>query len=415
MAARLAALLAHRRAPWLLFALYMAPRVLVLLLRPLAQSSDFLWYFDHAATLAATGCYCEAGRPIAFLPVGWPAVLAGLFRLFGPAPLVGQLANLGFAAATFWLTLALGTRLAGAPAGRLAVLLLAVYPNAIGYVPLLATEPLFTALLLAAVLLLHRRSPLAAGLALGAASLVKTQALLLPALLLGFALWRCPSRQGLLRQLRRGAVLGLAMLAVAGPWAWRNHRLFDTWQLSRNGGWTLLTGNNPEADGDYTPGTRLAAGVPADHDRAARDRALRWIAENPGKFLILLPQKLARLWLPDGEAEWFYQSAPGRGYAGYDAHWLAFRALRAANQLWYGLLLLLALPELLAVLRRQRPPGWESGLAICVHITLISLIFSGQSRFHAPAMPFIALYAAATLLRRAGPSRESLRSPSAAP
>jgi hypothetical protein len=387
-------MLSDRRFVPVCFVLYMAVRVAVLFVRPLEQTSDFLWYFDSARGLAAGAGYTDQGALTAFWPVGWPAVLGMLFRIFGSEALVGQIANLAFSAAAFWLTVVFGTAAFRSPlAARAAVLLLTLYPNQIGYVPLLSTELFFEALLLGGVLLLLRERAVLAGLVFGLAALTKSQAILIPAVLLVSAL-------PFARALRLGAVVYVVALLVIVPWTWRNHEVFHAFiPVSSNGGWTLLTGNNPQASGGYTPDTVLAAGITHDPaqqvamDHLARSRAVAWIEANPSRFLRLLPKKVFHLWAPDGESEWFYQ----RGYAGYDAHVLFFRALRVLNQAYYVVLLLLAVPAMWLVPRRE---AWAaSGVALMVYTTLVSIVFSGQSRFHASLMPFIALYAGWTLVR----------------
>jgi len=52
---------------------------------------------------------------------------------------------------------------------------------------------------------------------------------------------------------------------------------------------------------------------------------------------------------------------------------------------------------------RRDLPAWATAPAsLSLYFTLISVIFSGQSRFHFALMPFIALYAGWTLARLAG-------------
>jgi len=95
------------------------------------------------------------------------------------------------------------------------------------------------------------------------------------------------------------------------PWTMRNHAELGAWiPVSTNGGFTLLTGNNDSATGDYTPDDPTVAALMARRDltevtRDAEAKRLgqQWIAAHPGEFLALAPKKLARLWLPDGEAD----------------------------------------------------------------------------------------------------------------
>lgn len=379
----------------------------LVLLVPIEQSSDFEWYLHRAAGIARGEGFHQGGVPTAFWPVGWPGALGALFAITGPSETVAKLANLGMSLACIWMAARLAQHLLGGrAAGNLTALILAVYPNQIGYVPLVSTEIFTAALLLASVLLLMRERPatdLLAGLVLGVATLTKTQSLLMPVALFG-VLVVVEGRAALWRRAAAMARVYLMLLLVVAPWTWRNHVVFDTFiPVSTNGGWTLLTGNNPEARGDYTPETVLAQGYSFDPaqqvamDRLARDRAVEWIKANPGRFLMLMPLKVFRLWAPDGEAEWFYQ----RGSPIYDSYSLVFRAVRVANQGLYAAILLLAVPSAWVLWRRRRemsPWAW-AGLAFCLFTTAISMVFSGQSRFHFSLMPFVAGYAAWTLAR----------------
>jgi hypothetical protein len=127
-------------------------------------------------------------------------------------------------------------------------------------------------------------------------------------------------------------------------------------------------------------------------DRKAKAAALAWIVAHPVQELALVPMKIWRLWAPDGEGEWGFQA----GYADYDGHVLLFRILRVLNQIYYVALIMLFVGSLLLLLKENSP--WHSwtyvGLAVILHTTLISMVFSGQSRYHFPAMPWVIAYAA---------------------
>ncbi len=380
-----------------------------LLLIEVTPTSDFGWYYARAQDIAAGRGFAEDGVLTAFWPVGWPGFLGGLLSLFGPHVLVGQVANLVLSTAVVGLMAAIGMRLfAGSASWRVAVLIIAVLPNQIAYVPLLSVEIFFEFLLLLGFLLLMSPSTvavLAAGLVFGVAALTKSQAVLLP-VVLGLPLLLLPTqghadtRWRWLRQWIRTMVLaGIGMLVVMLPWTARNYAVFHTLiPVSTNGGYTLLTGNNSSARGGYMPDDPLVADLSKDPrdqvemDRIAKQRAWQWIGQNPGRFVKLIPAKIWFLWSGDGEAEWLYQS----GYAGYGTYYLLFRAIRVLNQVVYVVLLGLAaasLPPLLR-LRRSLPPWCFSGWAAIGYFTAISVVFSGQSRFHFALMPFIALYAA---------------------
>jgi hypothetical protein len=371
---------------------------LPLLALDVVPTSDFEWYYDAARSIAAGEGFADKGVLTAFWPVGWPGFLGALLSVFGPGVWVGQGANLLLSTGVICLTMIVGKRLfPGSPAWRLGILLIAVFPNQIAYVPLMSVEIFFEFLLLLGFVLMMSRSirtVALSGLVFGVAALTKTQAVLMPAVL------ALPLLAGGLRRWVRTTVLtAVVMAAVILPWTLRNYTVFHTFiPVSTNGGYTLLTGNNPSAKGRYTWDDPLVADLSKDPkdqvemDRVARDRAWTWIKANPATFVKLIPLKIWRLWSGDGEAEWLYQS----GYAGYEAHAWMFRAVRVANQLFYSLMMVLALLSVPAIWRQRRSlPVWcWSGWAVMGYFTVISAVFSGQSRFHFALMPFVALYAA---------------------
>ncbi|MCS6944599.1 MAG: glycosyltransferase family 39 protein [Sutterellaceae bacterium] len=373
---------------------------------PVDPESDAGWYFSRARDLAAGNGYAEGGHPTAYWPVGYPAFLAALFSVFNSSVLVGQLANLVLAAATFPLLYAVAKQtLQSETAARLALLLLAVYPNNIAYVALLLTETLFTFLLLLATwLLLKSRGIiwlLAAGLTFGLATLVKSQTILLIVPVVVLAGWARWSWAPLWTGIGRSVVVLVAAAAVVAPWSWRNYLVFGEWvMVSTNGGMALLCGNNPSVVGDYWrdfscddpifDGVKFSVEDQLAADRRARARAFQWIRDNPGDFVGMFPKKFFRLWAPDGEAEWAYQL----GSPLYDENVLAFRTVRIANQVLYTFVLIAAAAMLVIAAIRGAPPLVFLGAAIAAVHTAVSLVFSGQSRYHFPTMPFLIMYAA---------------------
>ena len=322
------------------------------------------------------------------------------------------MANLALAAMIFPIALGLGSAIfADRLVGRLTVLMLTIYPNQIGYVPILATELFYTTLLLLAIFILVRSHSLLSlvlsGIVFGIAALAKAQTVFIPAVL--FAVWWvfAERRPRLSSWIVRAALVYTAMAIVVAPWTVRNYMVFGEFVLiSTNGGGTLLSGNNPSASGDYTENDALVKQVPNDvagqvaNDRLATSLALKWIRENPIDFIILIPRKIWRLWAPDGESEWSYQA----GYKWYEEYWISFRSVRVVNQAYYALLIGLFLLSTIYFLHRHRmmSPYAVTGYTLVAYFTAISIVFSGQSRFHFPLMPWVAMYAAWTITQWAG-------------
>ena len=116
---------------------------------------------------------------------------------------------------------------------------------------------------------------------------------------------------------------------------------------------------------------------------------MNWIKANPGQFLALIPKKIFRLWGPDGEGEWGYQDTSF--YRDYQA-W--FRGARIVNQVFYVTMLLLVVAAIWKMWQLPAKPPMYIGIALAAIATVTSVVFSGQSRYHFPAMPFILAYAA---------------------
>ena len=390
-----------------LWLIWLLPRAAVLLIR-VTPTSDANYYYWQAVNFAkGAGYLAKNGHATAYWPPGWPMAMSVVFGVNGPSVLAVGLLNLACAALSAWLVLDLGRRLFQSElAARLGLLLLAVYPNSIGYVPLALTEVFYTTLLLAvAWLLVARRGALAfvaAGLVLGLATLVKAQTLVVVPLILGIGLLREDNfwRRVPQAALRFAALVALAALVVS-PWTLRNHRELGAWvAVSTNGGITLLTGNNDSANGGFTPDDPLVKALDArtgltemEYDAEAKRLGVAWIKAHPVQFAQLMPLKLAKLWGPDGEAQWAYET----GYADYAEHAGTFRALRIVNQLYYFALLgCFALAAGLIVWRRRKAglrliDWWLLPYGVAAYPTAIAMVFSGQSRFHYPAMPFICM------------------------
>ncbi|MYL99693.1 glycosyl transferase [Novosphingobium sp. FGD1] len=392
-----------------IWALYFALRAAVLLI-DVVPSSDAEWYYLRAASLAAGHGYLDnAGQPTAFWPAGWPIALSLVFSRFGTSLVALGLFNLAGSMLIGLATLVLGRRLFGSEgAARAGLLLLAVYPNAIGYVPLALTEVFYTALLMAGcwvvVTRTNRYQLVSAGLLFGLATLVKAQTLVVVPLLFAIDWLRMGDRWRRLPGLLAEGLIVVALAALTVlPWTIRNHTQLGHWvPVSTNGGYTLLTGNHDDATGDYTPDTPVVKELMArpgldevERDAEARRLGLAWMTAHPDRFLELVPRKLMRLWLPDGEAEWAYQA----GAPGYERFALVYRAVRVVNQGFYVLLMLAFAAAFFVMIARRRRDGqkwmgwWLLPYGIALYPTLVCVVFSGQSRFHYPVMPWICMTA----------------------
>jgi hypothetical protein len=414
VADRLVGLLLHRHFVLGCLALNILLRVGLVLLVPVTMASDAAWYLNRATGIAAGSGYSEGGLPTAYWPVGYPAFLGLVFWLFGSHVIAAQVVNVLLSAGSALLTLALArVMLRDEAPARLAMLLLTVYPNNIAYASLTLSETFFTAVLMSATYVYIRYptwlGAIFSGTIFGVAALVKPQVLFFPLMLVGV---RCAlePRGPRLRVAVLGIALYASMAAILAPWAVRNFLVFhEVVLISTNGGPTLLTGNTGNklsAQGKYSSDDPLViqmrfsvADQVAANKRATR-LAMQWIWQNPGRFVAMMPLKIWWLWAPDGEAEWAYQA----GFARYDEHAMVFRLVRLLNQAFYvAILIAFAISAPMAG-RRGVPSSWLFlSYGFAVYVTIIAIVFSGQSRYHFPVMPWVmigAAWSAMELLRR---------------
>ncbi len=395
-----------------LFVLAIGLRLAVVLAFPQTPSSDGEWYLVRAAEMARGLGYQEAGHPTAFWPVGYPALLAVSLWLCGPSLAVPIALNLIAAAAILALVLRCARLVGAGEAGaRLAGLLYAIYPAHIVYTGVATSEATSTAVTMAAFVLLvggRRRSIalVAAGLLFGVATLMRAQMLMFPAglliaMMIAWRDWRW-------RDAAKAAVIvHLAMAVVVLPWTVRNyHALGAVVPVSTNGGVSLYYGANPHATGGWyawerTPEWDRVVGIPygdrvarqVELDRRFKAAAKAWIVAHPAAWLALGPTKVALLWAKDGDAFWGLDgSYPDAGRL--------LTLVRVADQLFYMAILALALAAV-ALALRARWRGRDAPMllmgAMPAFATLTAFGFTGQTRYHYPAMPF-AIVAAGWML-----------------
>jgi 4-amino-4-deoxy-L-arabinose transferase-like glycosyltransferase len=393
-------------------ALFLAPRIGWMLAVDAAPISDQLWYFERAVGLLNGEGYAVQGQPTAFWPVGYPAFLAGLFAVFGPDIEVAKAANLVLSAVSMVFVYRISRRATGSEAAaKAAVVLAALYPTLIFYTELLYSELLFMALLLAGMDLLlgveeRRRwvAVSAAGVCFGLASLVKTQGLLLPGLLVGGAL--VLRRIGLRRAVLTGLVAYAACLVVIAPWTMRNWVVLGQPVLiSTNGGFNLYMGNNPwnrwggymwPAPREFMSATENLNILKAIPDEIALNAKLNrlavdYIRDNPVEAAKRVPYKLYQFFrfdvLPLSQAE------VGAKRNGQDVHALVATVAPIA-EIWHWAMIWSAFLFPVLFWLACRPV--EAALAAFVPVAYfgaITAVFFGEARFNLPLLPLYPIIA----------------------
>ena len=341
--------------------------------------------------------------------------LALIFKLFGPGLLAPRLIQIAIGAGTCVLIYRTGRLLFSPGAGLAAGLGAAVYGPFLFYDGMLMKE--FLAVFFVTAMLYQlcaasgsQRGMLAtSGICLGLSALVRDNLILLvPAVCLWLLVdpWvsplvrRGPAREGLGRSM--AFLFGVALVVV--PVMARNYHVSGEFVLlTAGGGEAFYIGNNPQADGRYSPPPFVRASSVVEHEdfraeaarrlsrpagsisrKEASDYWLRqgldWIAGHPGEYLVLLGRKLLIFWnhyeLPDNHS--------------YDQHRRILTIL-TLPLLTFGLLAPLAVLGVTLSFSR-----WRDVLVLCFvgggYLASVMLFFN-FGRYRMPIVPVLLLFA----------------------
>lgn len=272
----------------------------------------------------------RAGEPTAHWSFVYTLYLAGVYALFGHAPLVARLIQALVAGLAHpWLAWRIGNRIFGQRTGLVAAAISAVYAYFVYYSGALMTETFY---LLAILWVVDRatgmvgdngpgqrvprsrllrtlqtyRAWLVLGVALGAAALLRQVFLLFVPFLFAWLLWalglRRMSREVGSRIERLRAVISglcvtiLVLLVLVVPWTLRNYQAFGSFVLlNTNAGYAFFWANHPVHGSKFVailPSKTYHDLVPQELrglDEAALDRALlraglQFVADDPVRY-----------------------------------------------------------------------------------------------------------------------------------
>jgi hypothetical protein len=365
-------------------------------------------YYDFGARRIAQGMgYSDditvAGQlvwhPWCHYPVGYSAMLAGFYRLFGASHSVAAVANALVGAALAVVTWALARRALSSFRARVAGVIVALHPGLILYAALVMSEPLAALLTLAAFWVTVRERDARRGIALGAlilgvAALVRPQALLC-APFLALVLLRRPVDQAPFKATARRLALGaLAASAISLvpvlPWTGRNCAVMDGCALvSTNAGWNLAIGAFPRATGRFetlrsSDGCREVTGQ-VQQDRCWLHYGLDQIRQRPGRWLALIPAKLGFTFDHESfEVEYLHEARP--------EVWPESRraSLRGLTTLAHRLLLAASALGCVAFPTSRRPRGSAQGALLVAAVGLVAVAFAVDVPTFWPVAVFIA-------------------------
>jgi 4-amino-4-deoxy-L-arabinose transferase-like glycosyltransferase len=364
--------------------------------------------------LSGDGFGWGPGRPTSIRPPAYPAFVAAVWAVAGEGNLQAvRLAQMGLSAATAWLVFLVGRDAFTSRVGSAAAAVVWLYPSFIFFNVTILTETLYTFLLVLFVLLTIRlvkrpAAPLAVGvgLALGFACLTRSSLWPLPLVL-------CPLlviavEAPVARRVAMAALVFVGYAIVIAPWATRNTRLQGVVTIvDTMGGLNLRMGNYEHTPEDRMwdavavegergwayalrlehPGESLTEG---QKDKWARRKAIEYIVANPGTTLRRSLIRFGDFWGLERE----YAAGIATGI--FDPpRWFAMLSSLAVV-LAYAAVAVAGIGGIWLA----PAPGWTVNVALLLPAVAImgthTLVF-GHSRYHAPLIPFLALYAASLL------------------
>ena len=372
---------------------------------PVVPLSDSHAYDTFAQNIANGYGYGWTSTSLtAYWPVGTSFVYTLFYRVFGHTYLPIVVFNLLLALLIIGVSMHLAKIWFGHRIALLTGLLLALWPSQIQFTTVLASELLFTALVLVVVMVwFNERNNLwsraiLVGIVLAAASYVRPTALLIPLLLLFF---RWVSTREILKTLNAILIVFVLMALLIAPWSIRNTQLYGQFVLiSTNGGANLWMGNNPNSKGEYMkiPTTEeLAEMNMAQRDKYLGAVAIAYIKEKPLEFVIRTLKKL--VYLHDHETIGVHWNKRGL-VARYGSEVLL--PLKAISQIYWLLVLGLAL---IGIILLGKQHGWRVMIAhptvvVWGYFTSVHAVIIVSDRMHFYSIPMIAILAALTLTNR---------------
>ena len=300
-------------------------------------AADGTYYQTFATRLAAGEGYTWAWPDgavtyAAHFPVGYPAIVALGYAVFGAHPVVAMVVNALLGAAA---SLAVYTAVAplargddGARAGGgdrrafVAAMLVGLHPALVPYTAALMTESVTASLLAIAAALSVKAARgrswslwATAAVVVGIATLVRPQSVVL-APVLGALAW---PRGATSARRALGALGGLAIaLGVCAPWTARNCARMNRCALaSVNAGWNLLIGQQTE-NGAWqeivVPAECAQVWDEAEKDMCFERAAKRAIRGAPAAWAAKIPAKLGTTFDYFGAAPWYLHQANAEAF-----------------------------------------------------------------------------------------------------
>jgi hypothetical protein len=351
------------------------------LARRIAHGEGYTWLWPDGAV-----------TNVAHYPVGYPALVALGYVLFGAHAVVAMGINAVFGAVMALAVHGLARAWTSRVGALAAALVVALHPALVPYTAALMTEGVAASLVVLAFAVARLEGPVwrawtLAGVALGAATLVRPQCLALAPFLGAMApLGTGGEGAGWVARARAAAVVTAVTLACCAPWTARNCvAMHQCVLVSVNGGWNLAIG------AQTTSGAWQPIDVPAMcqgvWDEAAKDAcfasaARAEILRDPASWLARAPATLAVTFDYFGAAPWYLHLANDAAFGDRAKWWLG-----ALETLVCRVTLLFAL----AAIGREAGPSRRARIACCLMGAVFACLTYGVVAYLALACAILAL------------------------
>jgi 4-amino-4-deoxy-L-arabinose transferase-like glycosyltransferase len=386
-----------------LCALALALRLAIIYLcRSSGVYSDMVEYQARASLLLEQGFIKGMYAFDAWRIPGYSIFLWAVYSLGGNDLAVPRIVQTVLGVGTVALTYVLARRMVGPRQALAAALVVAIYPALLIFTLYIASETLFTALLVTGLWLWLRGgrvTSFGAGLAFAFATLTRAVGLAaIPAVLVATLVDRHAAKKPIAARL---ALFFAAYVIVFTPWIVRNAQIYGRLiPLDTNSGFLFLVGNNPEATGRFVweDQERLRrtyypnATTDAELSAIALRAGLQHAASHPHQTIRVGIAKIGYLFGLEGrEHVWLYSIKYFGG--------LTPRTLWAWGIALLASFPLLMIPALVGMLRPglTATPAGAAMLTIVVVSAFLHFASFGDARYHVPLVPILAIFAARTV------------------
>ena len=371
---------------------------------PTMPVSDFLLYQEGAISMVlGKGFRIYGGYLTAYEPIGYPAFLALLYKIFGINIMIGKLANLFMATGTLILVYLIAKKaFDNKKTANFAMLLVAILPLNISYTSVLSTEIIFTVifLLIFYMMLLPDKKVstyVILGIILGILSLIKPYMMVFQFVILAIEVL---DTRKLKKPLVNLLIITTFMVLTIAPWTIRNYIVFNkVIPISTNGGYNLYVNNNDYAIGGWRDPFKIPNSPLAKYkhskddfwdevkvDEEGKKLAYAWIKSNPSKFINVGFKKLNRMFVMPDKGVWaIYRLADN----------ISFRyeyILKCVNKIIHYATALFVMVYFAILLKKLIKRQMIRTIHIIIMLNFafyfaITFVFEGQSRYLFPLWP----------------------------